>query len=82
MRAPRSLRFSWLDFKVGVRMLARYPGLTLVSTAAIVVAIALGTLYFEALDKWMHPRLPIADVRGRVTPNATLLQAQFLVLLQ
>lgn len=61
MRAPRSLRFSWLDFKVGVRMLARYPGLTLVSTAAIAVAIALGTLYFEALDKWMHPRLPIAD---------------------
>src|SRR4029078_2219898 len=59
MRAPRSLRFSWLHVKVGVRMLARYPGLTLVGTAAIAVAIALGTLYFEALDKLMHPRFPI-----------------------
>jgi len=32
-------RFSWLDFKVGVRILARYPGLTLVGTVAIAVAI-------------------------------------------
>jgi predicted permease len=55
------LRFSWLDFKVGFRMLARYPGLTLVGTVAIAVAIALGTIYFEALNKWQNPRLPIRD---------------------
>src|SRR5215216_2026 len=55
------LRFSWLDFKVGFRMLARYPGLTLVSTVAIAVGIALGTLYFEALNKGRNPRLPIRD---------------------
>jgi putative ABC transport system permease protein len=55
------LRFSWLDFKVGGRMLARYPGLTFVSTLAIAVAIALGTLYFEALNKWQYPSLPIAN---------------------
>src|SRR3712207_2583687 len=55
----RSPRFSRLDFKVGFRMLARYPGLTLVGTLAIAVAIALGTLYFEALNKWQNPRLPI-----------------------
>ena len=54
-------RFSWLDFKVGVRILARYPGLTLVGTVAIAVAITLGTLYFEAVNKWQHPRLPIPD---------------------
>jgi putative ABC transport system permease protein len=63
VRARARLRvpgFSWLDFKVGFRMLARYPGLTLVGTVAIAVAIALGTLYFEALNKWQHPRLPIA----------------------
>ena len=53
------LRFSILDFKVGFRMLARYPGLTLVGTLAIAVAIALGSLYFEALTKWQNPRLPI-----------------------
>ena len=55
------LRFSWLDFKVGFRMLARYPGLTVVGTVAIAVAIALGTLYFEAVNKWQNPRLPIRD---------------------
>ena len=49
-RRLQQLRFSWLDFKVGFRMLARYPGLTLVGTVAIAVAIALGTLYFEALN--------------------------------
>jgi predicted permease len=59
-RAGR-LRFSWLDFKVGFRMLARYPGLTLVGTIAIAVAIALGTVYFEALNKWQNPRLPVRD---------------------
>ena len=57
----RSLRFSWLDFKVGLRMLARYPGLTLVGTVAIAVAIALGTIYFEAVNKWQNPRLPIGE---------------------
>ena len=57
----RSLRFSWLDFKVGVRLLARYPGLTVVGTVAVAVAIALGTLYFVALEKWQNPRLPIAN---------------------
>jgi predicted permease len=61
MSTLRSLRFSWLDFKVGFRILARYPGLTAVGTAAIAVAIALGTLYFEAVSKWQNPRLPTRD---------------------
>ena len=61
LRSLRSLRFSWLDFKVGFRMLVRYPGLTIVGTAGIAVAIALGTLYFEALNKWQNPRLPNRD---------------------
>ncbi len=62
-----TLRFSWLDFKVGFRMLARYPGLTLVGTVAIAVAIALGTLYFEAVDKYQNPRLPIRDAERVVS---------------
>ena len=57
----RAIPFSTLDFKVGARMLARYPGLTIVGTAAIAVAIALGTLYFEAVNKWKNPRLPVRD---------------------
>jgi putative ABC transport system permease protein len=56
----RSL-FSALDFKVGLRMLARYPGLTIVSTIAIAVAIALGSIYFEAVNKWQNPQLPVRD---------------------
>jgi predicted permease len=55
----RSLRFSSLDFKVGLRILARFPGLTLVGTVAIAVAIALGATYFEAVNKWRNPSLPI-----------------------
>ena len=60
------LRFSLLDFKVGFRMLARYPALTVVGTVAMAVAIALGTLYFEAIHKFMNPRLPIPN-GNRVT---------------
>jgi putative ABC transport system permease protein len=64
VRLP-SLRISTLDFKVGLRMLARYPGLSIVGTVAIAVGIALGSLYFELLDKWQNPRLPVADA-GRI----------------
>jgi predicted permease len=42
-------------------MLARYPWLTTVGTVAIAVAVALGTLYFEAINKWQNPQLPIRD---------------------
>ena len=66
----RSIRVSALDFKIGARMLARYPGLTIVGTAAMAVAIALGTVYFEAVSKWKNPRLPmpgadrVVSIRG------------------
>lgn len=84
-RVPRrrSVRFSWLDFKVGLRMLARYPGLTVVGTVAIAVAIAIGSLYFEAVNKWQNPKLPIQDAdrvisirlwdASEVAPEARLL---------
>jgi putative ABC transport system permease protein len=52
-------RFSALDFKLGLRMLRRYPGITTVGTVAIAVAVGLGSAYFEAVDKFMNPRLPI-----------------------
>jgi hypothetical protein len=39
-------------------MLAQYPGLTLVGTVAIAVAIALGATYFKAVNKLLNPRLP------------------------
>jgi len=52
---------SALDFKVGLRMLARYPGITVIGTIAIAFAITLATVYFEVVDKFKNPRLPIAD---------------------
>ena len=75
--------FSWLDFKLGFRMLARYPGLTLVGTIAMTIAIALGTMYYEGVNKFLHPRLPIPDAsrvvsiyhwdRSHVEPESPLL---------
>ena len=54
------MAISLLDFKLGVRMLRRYPGITAMSTVAMAVAIALAMLYFEGLSKVLHPTLPIA----------------------
>jgi putative ABC transport system permease protein len=52
-------RFSALDFRLGLRMLRRYPGITTVATVAIAVAVGLGSAYFEAVDKFLNPRLDI-----------------------
>ncbi|MEX2572155.1 MAG: ABC transporter permease [Gemmatimonadota bacterium] len=59
--------FTWLDFKVGFRILRRYPWLTGVGTIALAVAIALGTVYFEAVHKWQNPRLPVPDAERVVS---------------
>lgn len=40
MKRLGGLRVSPLDFRVGLRMLARYPGLTVVGTIAIAVLAA------------------------------------------
>src|SRR5687768_6110844 len=53
--------FTTLDLKIGFRMLKRYPWLTVVATLGIAVAIALSSIYFEAIDKWQNPRLPVRD---------------------
>lgn len=66
----RTSRFSALDFKVGLRILARYPGLTVVGTLAIAVAIALGAIYFEALNKWQNPSLPLPDADRVISISA------------
>jgi putative ABC transport system permease protein len=57
----RPFGFSWLDVKVGLRMLVRYPALTVVGTLALAVAVALGVLYFEGLNKFMNPRVTTPD---------------------
>ena len=66
-RASRGLgrfdafRFYWLDFKLGLRMLARYPALTVIGTLAIAVGVALSALYFETYTMMVAPRMPFPE---------------------
>src|SRR4051794_5056482 len=56
---------SWLDVKLGLRMFARYPGLSLVSVLGMAVAIAIGAGYFAAFGTMLDSHLPF-DPEGRV----------------
>ena len=53
------LRFSWLDVKLGLRMLVRYPGLTLVGGLAMAFAIAVGAGTFHFVNQFLDPSLPL-----------------------
>ena len=55
------ISFSWLDVKLGFRMLARYPGLTLVGGAAIAFAICAGAVVYELISQMVSPRMPFAE---------------------
>jgi putative ABC transport system permease protein len=50
-----------LDAKLGVRMLVRYPGLTLVGGLALAFAIFVGAATFEFVTQMVDPRLPLPD---------------------
>lgn len=50
---------SWLDFKLGVRMLSRYPMLTVVGSLAMAVAIGVGAGTFEVITRVLNPSLPL-----------------------
>ena len=53
------MRVSWLDFKLGFRMLARYPGLTLVGGVAMAFAIWIGAGVFELVTQVLRPTIPL-----------------------
>jgi hypothetical protein len=57
---PRS-GFSLLDLRLGVRMLTRYPVLTLISTVSLAFAIAVGAAAFAFISLMLWPRLPLPD---------------------
>jgi predicted permease len=52
---------SRLDFKLGFRMLAKYPGLTLVGGLAIAFAIWIGAATFELATQVLRPAIPLDD---------------------
>ena len=58
-RSFRALDEWWLDTKLGVRMLVKYPGLTLVGGLGIAVAIAISTASFAFLYAYMASTLPL-----------------------
>ncbi|HET9985725.1 MAG TPA: ABC transporter permease [Longimicrobiales bacterium] len=64
MREGRGL--AWLsglrlDLKLGVRMLLKYPVLTLASVLALTVAIALAVSWFQFSKNMAFPRLPLPE---------------------
>jgi putative ABC transport system permease protein len=66
-RASRGLRwldavgFSWIDVRLGLRMLRKYPGLSLISIIGMTVAIAIGAGAFAFIESVMDPRLPLPE---------------------
>jgi putative ABC transport system permease protein len=60
LRLPRP-SISWLDLKLAMRMLVRYPVLTVIGTVSLSAAIALGASAFAAISMFMWPRMPLPD---------------------
>jgi len=54
-------RFSWLDLKLGSRMLLRYPVLTIVGGLSMAFAIWVGAGTFEALRQLVFPVIPLPE---------------------
>jgi predicted permease len=57
---------AWLDLKLGARLLARYPGLTLVSTVALAIGIAIVAGFHAGTNFFVNPSLPVPDEDGLV----------------
>ena len=51
----------WLDVKLGVRLLVKYPALTLVSTLALAVAIAIVAGFHAGTEFMVRPTLPVPE---------------------
>jgi putative ABC transport system permease protein len=54
-------RFSWLDLKLGTRMLVKYPVLTIVGGFSMAFAILTGAGTFEAIRQIVFPQIPLPD---------------------
>jgi predicted permease len=60
-RGVRWLEAISLDTRLGLRMLVKHRGLTLVGGFAMAVAIAIGATFFEALGELLRPSLPLDE---------------------
>jgi putative ABC transport system permease protein len=59
----RDLRsdLAWLDLKLAVRMLVRYPGLTLTGGLGIATAVAIGVGFFALFHSRFYPEIPLSE---------------------
>jgi predicted permease len=55
------MRFSWLDIKLGSRMLLKYPVLTIVGGLSMAFAIWVGAGTFEAIRQLVFPVIPLPE---------------------
>ena len=62
---------SWLDWKLGVRLLLKYPALTIIGGLSLAAAIAIGVVGIEVAGELLDKRLPF-DEGGRVVRLETL----------
>jgi hypothetical protein len=58
-RGFRWLEASRLDFKLGARMLVKYPGLSLIGGAGMAVGVAIGAGFFASLYSLLYATLPV-----------------------
>lgn len=56
-----NLGMSWLDWKLGGRMLVKYPGLSVIGGLTLAVAIGIGAGWFEITRQFLAPRLPLEE---------------------
>src|SRR3954466_827164 len=53
-----SAAVSWLDWKLGARLLRKYPALTIIGGLSLAGAIAIGAVGIELADELLYKRLP------------------------
>ena len=58
------------DYKLGLRMLRKFPGLTIAGGLALAFAIAVGAGTYDLLGKLLAPVIPLPD-GGRLVSIAT-----------
>src|SRR5215204_1662254 len=52
---------SWLDWKLGARLLLKYPALTIIGGLSLAAAIAIGVVGIELADELLYKRLPFDE---------------------
>jgi len=60
-RGFRWLDNSRMDFKLGARMLAKYPALSLIGGAGLAVGVAIGAGFFAFMYSFLYATLPVED---------------------